>query len=386
MKGYKLRLEPNETQKKQIQETLDSARFVYNRFLDLNEYAYQTEGIHLSYAMMCSLLTDLKLDPEYPWLKQADSMALQTALKDLDEAFQNFFAGRAKYPKFKTKKHAYKSAYRTRNQNNGIQVIDKHHVKLPKLGIVRARISRFPHGVIKNAAISLTATGKYEVSFCVDEISVSKKSAGGEIAIDVGLAEFYTDSKGRIVENPRILAKLSRKLAKEQHRLSRMYEAAKKAGRRLRECRNYQKQRIKVAKIHERIVNTRTDFLQKQSTALADENQIIYAEYLNIRGMVRNHKLAKAIIDVSWSAFFQMLEYKVKERNGFLIKVDTFYPSSQICHECGYKNPGVKDLKVRKWICPQCGAVHDRDQNAARNILAEGIRILNEPKTAISVV
>ena len=386
MKGYKFRLEPNETQKKQIQETLDSARFVYNRFLDLNEYAYQTEGIHLSYVMMCSLLTDLKQDPEYPWLKQADSMALQTALKDLDEAFQNFFAGRAKYPKFKTKKRAYKFSYRTRNQNGGIQIIDKHHVKLPKLGIVRARISRFPHGAIRNAVISLTAAGRYEVSFCVDEIAASKKSAGGEIAIDVGLAEFYTDSKGRIAENPHILAKLSRKLAKEQRRLSRMYEAAKKAGRRLSECRNYQKQRVKVAKIHERIANARTDFLQKQSTALADENQIIYAEHLNIRGMVRNHRLAKAISDVSWSAFFQMLEYKVKERNGFLIKVDTFYPSSQICHECGYKNPGVKDLKVRKWICPQCGAVHDRDQNAARNILAEGIRILNEPKTAISVV
>ena len=386
MKGYKFRLEPNETQKKQIQETLDSARFVYNRFLDLNKYAYQTDGIHLSYAMMCSLLTDLKQDPEYPWLKQADSMALQTALKDLDEAFQNFFAGRAKYPKFKTKKHANKFSYRTRNQNNGIQIFDKHHVKLPKLGMVRARISRFPHGVIKNATISLTATGRYEVSFCVNEIAVPKTSAGGEIAIDVGLAEFYTDSKGRIVENPRILAKLSRKLAKEQRRLSRMYETAKKAGRRLSECRNYQKQRIKVAKIHERIANARTDFLQKQSTALADENQIIYAEHLNIRGMVRNHRLAKAISDVSWSAFFQMLEYKVKERNGFLIKVDTFYPSSQICHECGYKNPAVKDLKVRKWTCPQCGAVHDRDQNAAMNILVEGIRIFNESQAAVSAV
>ena len=159
------------------------------------------------------------------------SMALQTALKDLDEAFQNFFAGRAKYPKFKTKKRAYKFSYRTRNQNGGIQIIDKHHVKLPKLGIVRARISRFPHGAIRNAVISLTAAGRYEVSFCVDEIAASKKSAGGEIAIDVGLAEFYTDSKGRIAENPHILAKLSRKLAKEQRRLSRMYEAAKKAGK-----------------------------------------------------------------------------------------------------------------------------------------------------------
>lgn len=385
MKGYKFKLEPNETQKKQIQGTLDSARFVYNRFLDLNEYAYQTEGIHFSYLMMCSLLTDLKQDPEYPWLKQADSMALRSALKDLDEAFQNFFAGRAKYPKFKTKKHAYKSAYRTCNQNNVIQIIDKRHVKLPKLGIVRARISRFPHGVIKNATISLTATGKYEVSFCVDEIAVPKKSAGGEIAIDVGLAEFYTDSKGRVVENPHILAKLSRKLAREQRKLSRMREAAKKAGR-LSECRNYQKQRIKVAKIHERIANARADFLQKQSTALADENQIIYAEHLNIRGMIKNHKLAKAILDASWNAFFQMLEYKTKERNGFLIKVDTFYPSSQICHECGYKNPAVKDLNVRKWICPQCGAVHDRDQNAALNILAEGIRIFNEPQAAVSVV
>ena len=332
MRGFKFRLEPNETQKKQIQETLDSARFVYNRFLDLNEYAYQTEGVHLSYAMMCSLLTDLKQDPECPWLKQADSMALQTALKDLDEAFQNFFAGRAKYPKFKKKKRAYKSAYRTRNQNGSIQIIDKRHVKLPKLGVVRARISRFPHGVIKNASISLTAAGKYEVSFCVDEIAVPKKSAGGEIAIDIGLAEFYTDSKGRTVENPHILAKFSKKLAKEQRRLSRMYEAAKKAGRKLSDCKNYQKQRIKVAKIHERIANTRNDFLQKQSTALADENQIIYAEHLNICGMVKNHRLAKAISDAGWSSFFQMLEYKVTERNGFLIKVDTFYPSSQSCH------------------------------------------------------
>ena len=386
MRGFKFRLEPNEAQKKQIQETLDSARFVYNRFLDLNEYAYQTEGVHLSYAMMCSLLTDLKQDSECAWLKQADSMALQTALKDLDEAFQNFFAGRAKYPKFKKKKRAYKSAYRTRNQNGSIQIIDKRHVKLPKLGVVRARISRFPHGVIKNASISLTAAGKYEVSFCVDEIAVPKKSAGGEIAIDIGLAEFYTDSKGRTVENPHILVKFSKKLAKEQRRLSRMYEAAKKAGKKLSDCKNYQKQRIKVAKIHERIANTRNDFLQKQSTALADENQIIYAEHLNICGMVKNHRLAKAISDAGWSSFFQMLEYKVTERNGFLIKVDTFYPSSQSCHTCGYKNPAVKDLNVRKWICPQCGTAHDRDQNAALNILSEGIRILNEPQTAVSVV
>jgi len=386
MKGYKFRLEPNETQKKLIQETLDSARFVYNRFLDLNEYAYQTEGTHLSYAMMCSLLTDLKRDPEYPWLKRADSMALQAVLKDLDNSFQNFFAGRAKHPKFKTKKRAYKSVYRTRNQNGCIQIIDKHHVKLPKLGIVRARISRLPHGLIKNASISLTTTGKYEVSFCVDEIAVPKKSAGGEIAIDVGLAEFYTDSKGRTFENLRTFARLSKRLAREQRRLSRMYEAAKKAGRKLSDCKNYQKQRIKVAKIHERIANTRNDFLQKQSTALADENQIIYVEHLNIRGMIRNHKLAKAISDASWSAFFQMLDYKTKERNGYLVKVDTFYPSSQLCHECGYKNSDVKDLKVRKWTCPQCGAVHDRDQNAALNILSEGIRIFNEPQTAISVV
>lgn len=378
MKGYKYRIYPNSAQAEMIIGTCHSRNFVYNRFLDLHNFAYETERVSLSYQMMNLLLTDLKQDSDCPWLKDADSMALQETLRDLDNAFQNFYEGLSAYPAFKLKRNCSRLSYRTRNQNGSAGIVDQKHVKLPKLGIVKAKVSRFPKGKILNATVSFKSTGKYYVSFCVDEISV-KKSCGHEIGIDVGLSEFYTDSNGRKVDNPRHLKKYSRKLAKEQRSLSRKREAAKKDGRELWKSSNYQKQKIKVARVHEKIRNVRNDFLQKTTTALADENQIICVEHLNIKGMVKNHCLAKAISDVSWSKFFTLLNYKTAERNGYLVKVDTFYPSSQTCSECGAINPKTKDLSVRKWICPSCGAPHDRDFNASINILTEGIRILNEP-------
>lgn len=324
---------------------------------------------------MANLLPALKNDEASSFLKDADSMCLQEAVRDLDRAFQNFFKHHAKYPKFKKRKNLYGKTYRTRNQSDGIRIIDKDHIRLPILGSVKIKLSRPIEGKINNATISVTPTGKYFVSLCVEEWRPYKKEAPHtEIGIDVGLAEFYTDSKGREVFAPRAYTKYQRRLAKAQRSLSRMQERAKKAHVPLWQCKNYQKQKLVVARVHEKIANVRKDFLQKTSTRLCDENQIICVEHLNVKGMKKNHHLARAISDVAWSKFFTMLEYKQKERHGYLVKVDTFFPSSQTCHCCGSINPKIKDLRIREWDCPVCGTHNGRDHNAAINILNEGIR------------
>lgn len=375
MKGLKFRIYPSEAQIEQIQVNCDCSRFVYNRMLDLHDQVYKKEKKSLSYTKMANLLPALKNDEASSFLKDADSMCLQEAVRDLDRAFQNFFKHRAKYPKFKKRKNLYGKTYRTRNQSDGIRIIDKDHIRLPILGGVKIKLSRPIEGKINNATISVTPTGKYFVSLCVEEWRPYKKEAPHtEIGIDVGLAEFYTDSKGREVFAPRAYTKYQKRLAKEQRSLSRMQERAKKAHVPLWQCKNYQKQKLAVARVHEKIANVRKDFLQKTSTRLCDENQIICVEHLNIKGMKKNHHLARAISDVAWSKFFTMLEYKQKERHGYLVKVDTFFPSSQTCHCCGSINPKIKDLRIREWDCPVCGTHNGRDHNAAINILNEGIR------------
>ncbi len=285
------------------------------------------------------------------------------------------------YPVFHSKH--YKQSYRTRNQNNSIR-IEGNRLILPKIGKVKIKHSRQIQGRILNATISKTKTNKYFVSLCCEYEEDVKPNGGSRIGIDVGIKEFYTDSNGTVVENPKYLAKYSRKLLKEQKKLSRMIKmnidhytsnrvsVYKKP---LSECRNIQKQRHKVAKIHEKISNSRSDFLHKASTTLVKENQIIAVEDLNVKGMVRNHKLAKSINDVSWSEFYRLLEYKAAEYGSIFIKVPRFYASSQTCHVCGYKDISVKDLKIRNWICPVCGTVHGRDHNAAINIKNEALRI-----------
>lgn len=360
IKGYPFRIEPNRKQQETINKTNDCGRFVYNHFLDVRSKAWQDSKTSVSYNKTSEMLTELK--KERIWLKDADSMALQESLRDLDKAFQNFFEKRGGYPKFHSK-HNHNQSYRTRNQQNGIRIVGKYLV-LPKLGKVKLRQSRPVEGTILNATIRKTPSGKYFVSLCVKTEAEPKPNKGGEIGIDVGIKTFYTDSNGNEVENPKYLRKSEKKLKREQRRLSRKEKGSK----------NGNKQRIRLARVHEKIANQRQDFLQKQTTMLVSENQTICVEDLRVKNMIRNHKLAKSISDVAWGMFFRMLEYKAPWYGGEVRRIPTFYPSSQTCHQCGYMNQEVKNLKVRKWICPECGAVHNRDKNASDNILKKGLQ------------
>ena len=378
-KGYRYRIYPNKAQILLLSQFFGCCRFVYNRCLSYRKDVYTSDKRKASQYECMRLVTVLRHDPEFAWLASCDSMALQEAVKDLNKAFTNFLEKRAGYPKFHRKSSV--QSYRTRNQSGGIRIEGKHIV-LPKLGAIKAKISRLPSGRILNATVSRTATGKYFVSLCCEEELIPKRNAGGMIGLDLGIKELYVGSNGYKEPNPKYLAKYERQLRREQRSLSRMIEA-NIAGytknhkpvwkKPFSECKNIQKQKQKVARIHEKVYNCRTDNLQKASSKLVNENQVIALETLNVKGMVQNHHLAKAISDTSWSRFVTMLEYKAFEYGCTILKVPTFYPSSQTCFSCGYKNPKVKDLKVRRWVCPECGVVHDRDENAAKNILAKAL-------------
>ena len=361
--GFKFRIYPNKTQRQVINRILGCSRFVYNHFLAIRRDEWKANHNSLTFAIACKLLTDLKKREETAWLKEADSIALQQSLRDLDRAYENFFKKRAGYPRFKSK-HNHTQSYRTNNNGNSIRIVDKK-IKLPKVGFVKINQSRTFEGRILNATVSHTASGKYFISLCVemDKEKLLHPNAGGKIGIDVGLKEFYSDSNGNTIANPRVLKKLSKKLAREQRKLSRKMPKSK----------NRKKARIRVAKVYEHIANIRKDFLHKLSTQLVRENQTIAVEHLNVNGMIKDHRLAKSISDVSWSEFFRQLEYKAELYGGELLKVDTFYPSSQICSSCDYKNTKTKDLGVREWTCPKCGVHHNRDINAAKNILYKSL-------------
>ena len=362
--AFKFRVYPTKEQQILINKTFGCCRFVYNYFLVIRRDVWVKNKQSINYKQTSVMLTKLKKDEQYKWLKDVDSTSLQNSLQDLDRAYKNFFEKRVKYPRFKLKK-AHAQSYRTRNNNDSICIIG-NKIKLPKVGLVHAKIHRSVIGRILNATISRTESDPYFVSLCVavDKSTHMHPNAGGIIGIDVGLNSLYTDSNGKKVDNLRAFKRCARRLKLAQQRLARKKKGSK----------NYEKQRKKVAKVHEKIANIRKDYTHKQSAILVHENQIIAIETLRVKNMVKNHKLAKAIHDASWAELFRQLQYKAEFTGSKILQVDSFYPSSQICSCCEHRNLDVKNLGIRMWICQNCGAVHDRDINAAKNILRTALK------------
>ena len=364
-KSYKIRIYPSKKQKQQIDNNIGAARFVYNYFLDLRIEKYKINKETFDYYQCCSLLTQMKKQEEFSFLKDVDSTSLQQSLKNLEAAYKNFFRNNTfGFPNFKSKRTA-PLTYRIPMSNNNIKLLGKN-ISIPKVGVLKARHSFDLSEIekINNVTIRKSRSGKYYASISCEVDVKAKQKTQDIVGIDLGIKEYAVMSNGGIVENPKHLVKLEEKLAFLQRGLSRKKKFSK----------NYEKQRIKIARLHEQIANKRADFLHKLSNQLVTDYDFIAMETLKPSNMVKNHKLAKHISDASWSEFTRQVQYKSLWYDKQLIKISQWYPSSQICSTCGH-NDGKKGLSIREWTCPNCGTCHERDINASVNILNEGLRL-----------
>lgn len=371
-KAFQGILYPNGEQKDLIEKTFGCCRYVFNRFLNERNRAFCEEGKNLSYTEQCRELTLLKADPETEWLREVDATALQNSVRALQDAEDNYFKSLKKGPKrgrprFK-KKHSNRQSYRSTCVNDNIRLESDKKIRLPKLGTVKCRFPRIPEGRILNATVRREPDGTYTITIQSEEPRPEiLEKTGKSVGIDLGVKTLAVTSDGKEYDNPKTYARNQKKLKRAQRKLSRK---TKGSG-------NREKQRVLVAKIHTKIRNQRLDAIHKMTHELVLENDIICMEDLNVRELLTT-RLSKEVSDASFGEVKRQLEYKSDWYGRAFVTVDRYYPSSQTCSVCGYVNRNVKDLKIRRWKCPGCKTMHDRDINAAKNILREGLKKLGQ--------
>ena len=373
--AYKYRVYPTKEQRRFLAQTFGCARYVWNWALEHRTNAYHDEGESLNFAAMCRRLTQLKRDDEHEWLKNPSSVVLQQSLRNQEQAFTNFFEGRAGYPSFK-RKHGTQTA---RHTKAGFSYdAEGRTLKLAKMpGTLTVNWSRDLRGEPTAVTISKDPAGRYHVSIEFKAPVQDKPKTGNAVGVDVGLESYITLSTGEKVGNPRFLATAYKRLRNEQKALSRKEKGSN----------NWERQKKRVAKAHAKVADRRKDFLHKLSTRLVEEFDVITVETLAVKNMqrraasaapVKNRSLAKAISDAAWSEFVRQLEYKCEWYGKTLVKVDRWFPSTKRCSDCGHVGES-KPLHVREWTCTECGCVHDRDVNAAKNLSRVGQARIKAP-------
>ena len=362
-RAYKYRIYPNKAQKEYFAKCFGCVRFFYNKSLSEMNDIYKATKKYED-------ITPATYKEDYPFLKEVDSLALSNAQMNRNAAFKAFFRGNNKFPQFKSKKND--QSYTTNNQKGSVRLSDNsRYITIPKCKRIRIKKHRDFIGTIKSVTISKTTDEKYYISLLVETDIKPLPKANSSIGLDLGVKDLVISSNGLKYKNHKYLAKSEKKLAKEQRKLSHMVKGSS----------NRNKQRIKVARIYKHINNQRNDYLHKLSKHIIDENQVICVEDLKIKDMSKDNDYNKSMMDASMSRLLTMLTYKAKWYGRTVIKVPSNFASSQLCHVCGYRNSITKDLNIRKWTCPECGTIHDRDINAAKNILSKGIEILTKDGT-----